>query len=112
MKVFVLTFNGAAQNLASAISGMDLTKLGEGVDAPYRCLSLQPDKANAAACYLHNASDVTATNYGHQLPAATAGIAPAPYILGDFTAAGQFRLSDFWVIGANAEKLRVLAWPY
>jgi hypothetical protein len=73
-------------------------------------VSLQPGAANAAPVYLGDA-DVSATAYAVRLAAAVAGIPPAPYIVEGYDT-GPFRLSDFWVRGADTETLHIGIVPF
>lgn len=104
---YVLTFNASVQNLASVVGG----GANGPNDLPLRAISLQPDTANAAACYVGGAEGVAtlaAGTAGVRLEAAAAGVPPAPFILGEFTNT-PMKLSDFAVTGANNEKLHILA---
>lgn len=96
---FVVTLTGAAQRLATEIPLID-------ADVPVRVFSLQPGAANANPVYL-GASGVSATDYGVRMPAAAAGVPPAPFLLGEFDD-GTLNLGDLYVIGTADEKLHAL----
>lgn len=97
-----LTLTGAAQRLISAFP--DVTP-GGADDLSAIVLVLQPDGANAAAVFI-GGEGVTTTDYGFRLAAAAAGVPPAPFV-GEFAGA-RTKLSRWYAIGANGEKLHIM----
>lgn len=103
---YVLTLDGNAQQLSSVLPrGGD-----DPGNHPIRTISLQPAGGNANAVFV-GSSGVTSSDFGVRLEPGNASIPPAPFILGEF-AAGWARLSDFWVIGTNTQKLHLLVDHY
>lgn len=97
---YVLTLSGSAQALSSAS--------GSPPDRAVRTVSLQPGASNAAAVYVGDA-DVSDSDYGVRLEAASGGVPPAPFMLGETQSqVGHFKLSDLYVLGSNTEKLHLL----
>lgn len=96
---FNITMTGSAQRLSTLMS------LTSELDVPIRALVMQPAGANAGVIYVGDAS-VSSTDYAFRLEAATAGIPPAPFILGE-TPNGTFRLSEIYIVGSNNEVLHV-----
>lgn len=93
-----VTLTGDAQWLG------DLVPTGEG-DRGLREISLQPGPSNASPVYVGDAA-VTNALYSTRLPAASAGIPPAPFIVGGYDSGGV-RLGDYYVLGANGETLHI-----
>jgi len=102
---FTLTFSGAAQRLSSVLTN---PAVGGPDDLSIQLLTLQPDTANAAACYVGGTSAVSATLYGFALPVGSGN--PAPLVLS--LAQARARLSDFWVFGTSGQKLHILLVGY
>jgi hypothetical protein len=105
IKSGVITFSGAAQ----ALNATDALNVG---DEAIQWMALQPDGANGAACYLGN-STVSATT-GIRFEAGAAGVPPAPFQISESMRPGTSnppRLSEFFVFGTAAQKLRVLWVP-
>jgi len=103
-----LTLNGSPQQLSSVLAaetGASAANLG------CRAVQLQPQGDNANPVYVGARSDVSATDYGFRLEAGTAGVPPAPWLLGEHDS-GPLKLSDFWVIGTDAEVLHILIEPF
>lgn len=100
MKDYTLTLNGSAQQLSSALANPAL-------DLPFQSLHLQPDGANANPIYVGTSASVSSSSHGVRLPAGASGVPPAPYIF-EFSGEGRLRLSSFYVLGTNAEKLHIL----
>lgn len=102
---YVLTMTGSAQRLSAVLAG----GAGGPDDLPIRAIAIQPGTANAAAAYLggYEGPTITSSAYGVRLEPAAAGVPPAPFILGEFSNQ-PMRLSDFSVIGANNETLKLL----
>lgn len=72
-----------------------------------RLIALQPDKGNSNDVYV-GAATLTSSDYGVRLdPGDTA----PPVVLGHFDT-GPYKLSEFYVLGTNNEKLHVLAIPF
>ncbi|HET9258272.1 MAG TPA: hypothetical protein VFO16_24165 [Pseudonocardiaceae bacterium] len=104
---YVLTFTGAAQRLSDAYT---VTTVGGSDDVPIENLILQPDGANAAACFFGSSSAVSASVYGFSLAAGNAGVPPLPFILG--LPVARIRLSDLWVLGTSTQKLHIMLVSY
>lgn len=99
IRSFNLTLDGNAQQLSAALS------LTAEKDVPIKAIVMQPHGTNAAVIYV-GGSDVSSTLYGWRLEAASAGIPPAPFILGEV--ANQIgRLSELYVKGTNTEILHI-----
>jgi hypothetical protein len=98
----VLTLNGNAQALSAATVASRRETLAS---YPCQAVMLQPDTANNAVILVGDA-DVSDTAYAFRLEAPDAGVPPAPFIL-EFSNQGPIRLSDIYVKGTNAEKLRI-----
>lgn len=98
---YLLEFTGSAQRLSTALVD---TTVGGPDDVPFCSISIQPDGANGAACYL-GGEGVTALT-GIYLPAGAAGVPPPPIQieLGGRAA----KLSSFYVIGTATQKLRIM----
>lgn len=112
LKSYNLTLNGAAggQNLKTVLSN---TQTGGIDDVPLRAVILQPDGANANPIYIAGDNQVpTTANYGWRLEKATTGVPPAPFVIGEFDVGGPLRLSNFTVLGTNAEVLHIATIPY
>lgn len=103
-----LTLNAAAQRLSSVYSNPDPS---QGDNICLRGVMFQGDGANAGAIFVGSSNLVSSSVYAFRIPAAVAGVPAAPIIIGDFEG-GPFRLSDFWVIGTNAEKLHIGTIPF
>jgi hypothetical protein len=100
VKDYTLTLTGSAQALSSVLTNAAL-------DLPFQSLHLQPDGANANPVYVGTSSSVSSSSHGVRLPAAAGGVPPAPYIF-EFSGEGRLRLSAFYVLGTNTEKLHIL----
>jgi hypothetical protein len=102
---YTLTLTGVAQCLKDVLGN---TERGGPQDEAFRMLALQPDKANTNDIYVGASSAVTSSLYGIRLdPTDT----QPTDILGHFDT-GPYKLSDFWVIGTNAEKLHIFGIPF
>lgn len=111
LKTFVLSLDGTAQNLLTALTASAVTTT-TGATENLHCVSLdlQPRGTNAAPVYIGDSSAVSSTNYGTRLEAGTAGVPPAPYPFGPYRA-GSINLADIWVIGGAGEFLHCTAVP-
>lgn len=98
---FVLTLNGNAQSLAS-VSGLPRELLDKYVHA----LWLQPDTGNTNPFYVGGAGVATTT--GLRFEGATATVPPAPWLPSDAFKTTGTKLEDWYVIGTNGEKVRIL----
>lgn len=96
---FVLTLTGAAQQLTFDASGR----------TPLRSIAFTADPANASPIYI-GGPGVTSANWMHFIPAPIGGIPEAP-LIPEF-ADGKVYLEDFYVIGANAEKIHLALYRY
>lgn len=103
---FVLTLNGAAQRLSTVLP--DTTVNGPH-DMPARSVTAQADGANAAPIYVGGENlTVSSSSWGQRIEAATATVPPAPsLIFGEGASKGLTRLSDWYVLGTNNEKLHL-----
>lgn len=105
-KHYTLTLTAVAQRLSTvlaqqAVAGVD--------DVSCRQIVFAADPANAAAVYIGSSSGVSSTSHAFSLDPTQAS--HTPVVLGPFDA-GPLRLSDFWVIGANNERLMVGIVPF
>jgi hypothetical protein len=103
---YSLTLNGSAQRLSSVLAN---TQVGGPDDVAIRQLTLQGHHANTARVFIGDDSSVSVTDYGFYCPIPTGS--PVPVILGPFET-GPMRLSNFWVIGTNAEVLKIGIVPF
>jgi hypothetical protein len=103
MQSGVVTLTGSAQNLATAL-GFGTTDPRAGYVVGW--LSLQADTANSDPIYVGTDTSV-ATTYGQRIEAPASTIPPAPTIVEDAKYLGM-HLNDFYVVGTNNEKLRVM----
>lgn len=102
---YTLTLNGAAQRLSTVLGN---TEVGGPQDEAFRMISFQAGKANTNDIFIGATSSVSSSDYGVRLdPTDT----QPNDILGHFDT-GPYKLSDFYVIGTNAEKLHILAIPF
>lgn len=100
---YTLTLNGSAQRLSSVLPDA----LADGRhDRPVRTISLQPHGGNGNEVYV-GAAAVSSSNFGVRLEAGATGVPPAPFVLGEY-APGWCKLSDFYVIGTDTQKLQLL----
>jgi hypothetical protein len=109
---YKLTLNGSAQRLSDVLPSTNYPsgKVGGPDDVSIRMLLLQGHHANTARIFVGFSSGVSVTDYGFYLPIPTASPLPVP--LGPFSDAGPMRLSQFWVIGTNAEVLQIGVIPF
>lgn len=103
VKHYVLTLNGSAQQLNTAL---DSTFQGPGTDQDQlvNAIYLQPDGANAGIVYVGD-KDVSSTDYGFrmEIPASTIPQAPFAFEL----STRSIRPSHLWVKGTNNDKLHI-----
>ena len=105
----IVTFDGNWQNLnlnaAMAVDAQRTTKCCQ--------ISFQPDNANANSCFIAGVDRAgtvpTTTQYGVELPAASVGVPPAPYMMGE-GANRTLELEKIYVKGTNLQKLRINIW--
>jgi len=117
-RTYVLTLNGAAQQLSSVLPD-SLVNPGtpgvpaSGLDTPskkfnsWSMISLQGGAANAGAIFVGSDATVDSTNYGMRIPAAVAGLPGPPLFFGPFNRAMKFE--GIWVFGSSTEKLQIFA---
>lgn len=98
---YVLTLTGSAQRLSSVLADMR-------DDLPVRAITLQPDGGNANPIYVggYETGALSSSNYGFRLEIGAAGVPPAPFVLDPANA--PMKLSDWYVLGTNTQKLTVL----
>lgn len=105
----VLTLDGTVQRLSSVLADQSL---GGADDIPLRTISLQPRGTNDNPVYVGATSSTSATDYGVRLEPGATGVPPAPFILGEHDVGGPLRLSNFYVIGTNAQHLHIMTVPF
>jgi hypothetical protein len=103
---FDVTFNGSAQNVATALG---ITQ-GKEADRPFRQLIVAADPANGNVCYIGAASTISSTSFGFALDP-TQATAKDREVFGPFESTGPIKLSDIWVLGTNAEKVHFTGIP-
>lgn len=101
----VITLNGSAQNLATALG---FAPGNPTAVYPLGWISIQADTANANAAFIGVAEANLGTLYTNRIEIPTSTIPDAPTIIEDVKGLGLL-LNSLWVIGTNAQKLRVLA---
>ena len=106
--VYTLTLTGAAQPLTSLLAAADQS-VGGANDYGLRQILFQADPANSSAVYIGADATVSSSAHGFSLDPTQAS--QLPVALGPFET-GPLRLSDFWVLGSNAEKLHVTVVPF
>ena len=107
---FTLTLNGAAQRLSRVYaSGAADAQPSATDDIPYRQILFAADPANTAVVYIGSASTVLSTAHAFSLDPTQAS--QFPVSLGPFEA-GPLKLSDFWVLGTNNERLMIGGVPF
>lgn len=116
---YVLTLNGAAQQLSSVLPAADANPATPGVPASgtdrasrlydsFHWISLQADGANGAAMFFGGDNGVTSSLWGFSLPAGAGGVPGPPFILGPMLV-GKLKLENLWVIGTAAQVLHIFA---
>ena len=98
---FVFTLNGSAQSLGS-VSGLSR----EVLEKHLQTLWIQPDTGNSNPVYVGGVGVATTTGIRFEAPAAT--VPPAPWSPSDAFKVTGTKLGDWYVIGTNNEKVRVL----
>lgn len=111
-KAYQLTLTGAAQRL-SDVFGLPATTPESAaafvsLDIPFRQLSFQSLKANAADIFIGDGPTVSTTVHAIRVDP---GDTQPPIILGHFDD-GPMKLSDFYVIGTANDVLLVGGIPY
>lgn len=102
---YVLTLTGSPQALSTVLGSV-------AEDISLRGLWLQPNASNVNVIYLGGPTGtVTSASYGVRLEAPVAGIPHAPFNPGELDSA-PMKLSDFYALGTNAEKLHIMAVAY
>ena len=106
--VYTLTLTGVAQSLTSLMAAADQS-VGGANDYGLRQILFQADPANGSAVYVGADNTVSSSAHGFSLDPTQAS--QMPVTIGPFET-GPVRLSDFWALGSNGEKLHVTAVPY
>jgi len=107
---YVLTLNGAAQQLSSALGGDE--------DRQLSAVWLSPRGSNANLIFIGGSATLTSTNYGVRLEIPVSSVPQAPFNPGEFAGGSleRFRspikMGNFWVLGTNGEFLHILAVDY
>lgn len=104
---YTLTLNGSAQRLSTVLANANP---GGPNDEAMAQIILAADPGNAAAVYVGSSSAVSSSLFGFAIDPAQA-TAQDRQSIGPFPQ-GSVKLSEIWVLGANNEKLHVLAIPY
>lgn len=107
-KHFALTLNGGVQRL-SDVYGKGANVVDQADNVPYRQLTFQSDPANAAAVFVGSTNAVSSANHGFSVDPTQAS--QLPIVLGPFDT-GPLKLSDFFVIGTNNERLMIGGVPF
>lgn len=96
-------------NLNGNVQQLQLTGIPT---ASLRQISIQADPANAAVVYLggEGVNDVSNTDFGVIIPIPVSTVPAAPFVL-EFEDGG-IELGDYYVKGANGEKLHLLIMRY
>lgn len=103
---YTLTLDGTVQRLSAVLSNLE-----PNVNPYLRLLWLQPGGGNAGPIYVGSNADLTTSDYGFRLEAATGGVPPAPWSIGELVNVSAVRLSDLYVKGTNTEKLQIFCVP-
>ena len=103
---YSLTLTGVAQRLSTVLTD---TEVGGREDIAMVQVIFAADPANANVVYIGTNSNVSSSSHGFSLDP-TQATAKDRESIGPFEA-GKVKLSDFWVIGTNAQRLMVLAVP-
>jgi hypothetical protein len=110
---YALTLTGAPQRLSSVLA--DPT-VGGAQDVPLRQVFFQADVANAAALYIGGDALVTAISHAFSLQplliAAQAALQPSYVVSVGPYEMGPLKLSDFWVLGTNGQRLMIGVVPF
>jgi hypothetical protein len=109
---YSLTLNGSAQRLSDVLPATNNPggKVGGPDDVAIRQLLLQGHHANTARIFVGKDENTSVTVYGFYLPIPSGS--PLPVVIGPFSESGPVRLSQFWVIGTNAEVLKIGIIPF
>lgn len=108
---YTLTLTGTAQRLSRVLpSGAADVEPSAVENIPFRQLIFAADPANSAVVYIggENAT-VSATSHGFSLDPTQAS--QGPVSVGPFET-GPLKLSQFYVLGTNNERLMVLGVPF
>lgn len=97
---YALTLTGLVQRLSTALS---ITE-----DSAMRGLWLSAGSANSGVIYIGGSSTLTSSNYGVRLEIPASAIPGAPFNPCEVER-GFVRLGDIYVLGANTDKLYILA---
>ena len=106
VRLFDLTLTRSAQRLSTAIPSV---AGAAGPDEAYKQLIFSSAPGNSAVIYVGASSSVSSTSHGFSLDPTQAS--QQPVSVGPFGSVAV-KLSEFWVLGTNAEILHVLAIPY
>ena len=99
---YTLTLNGAAQRLSTVLTN---TQVGGEEDVACAQIILSADPANTAVVYVGSASGVSATSHAFSLDP-TQATAADKVSIGPFSV-GPVKLSEFWALGTNNERLMI-----
>lgn len=112
-----LTLDGNIQRLSSVLAN---SAVGGADDESLRVITLQMQGDSGNPLFVGGAPKVgtipddvtlTSTDHGVRLEGGTGGVPTAPFLLGEFES-GPLRLSDFFVLGTNAEVLHISVLGY
>lgn len=104
---YTLTLNGSAQSLASVLPGYSSSAAIPTNEQSYSWLAIQADGANSNLVYVGGANRVLSSiAYGFRIEVPVSSIPSAPSIV-ELGGAPSIRLSEFQVIGTNAEKIYI-----
>jgi len=106
-KAYQLTLNGNAQRL-SDIFGDGVGVVNAANDIPFRTVTFQGLKANTNDIFVSDANTISSTIHGFRVDSTDSAL---PIILGGYDSGG-IKLSNFWVLGINAEVLLISGIPY
>jgi len=112
-KQYTLTLNGAAQRLSNVYGGAANVQPSAADDIPYRQIFFSADPASANPVYVGSDALVTAIRHAFSIsPVVGVALGSVQSVsIGPFET-GPLKLSDFWVVGTNAQRLMVGGVPY
>jgi hypothetical protein len=105
-RTYDITLTGVAQRV---ITVLGITEGGPD-DLGFCQVIFAADPANAAVCYVGDDNGISATSHGFALDP-TQATAKDRESLGPFDA-GRLKLSNFWVLGTNNERLHIAGVPF
>jgi len=102
---YTLTLDGNVQRLSSVLPGATADKVAQEQSWSY--ISIQADPANTHVAYVGGyPTIISSSDYGWIIPLPPSNIPAAPLQI--MPGCPAVRLSEFTVIGTNAEKLHIL----